>query len=565
MPKIEVFEEKLFDIIGKRIPEDRLEDLLSIAKAEVDDYDRESGIIKIELNDTNRPDLWSTAGLGRQLGVYLGAEIPSYDFFSSPKRTTEAGNRRIVVDPALESIRPYITAFAVTGKKVDDSILRDMIQTQEKLCWNFGQKRKSIAMGIYRSDLIEYPVRYTAADPDTTRFVPLQMDRELSLSEILSEHPKGLDFGSIVAGFPKFPFITDSRGDVLSFPPVINSARIGAVQVGDENLFIEMTGTDLYSLLLAVSIVACDLADAGHTILPVAVEYPFDTPLGREIVMPYRFQEPVSAEMSRVRSMLGVDMEPREAIECLGRMGCRATADGGSVTIQVPDFRNDFLHQVDIIEDIMIGRGMSTFEPVMPEDFTVGRLSREEMFARSVKDVMVGLGFQEMIYNYMGSRRDFIDRMCVDGSGVVRIANPMTENYEYVRNSVFPCLLASEAVSAGAVFPHKIFEVGKIARLDESANEGSVTRNFCSFLVSDAGTGFNEINAVVAALFYYLGIEFTLEPVTDPRLIDGRAAAIVCAGRIAGYFGETHPQVLENWGIQVPCAVCELDLDTLLA
>ena len=42
------------------------------------------------------------------------------------------------------------------------------------------------------------------------------------------------------------------------------------------DLFIELTGTEMESLLLACSIVACDLADAGHEIHPVSVEYTAD-------------------------------------------------------------------------------------------------------------------------------------------------------------------------------------------------------------------------------------------------------------------------------------------------
>ena len=92
----------------------------------------------------------------------------------------------------------------------------NLIQSQEKLCTNFGRKRKTIAMGIYRSDLIKYPVHYAAVDPDNTRFVPLGMDKELSLREICTEHPKGREYGHIVSSFPKFPYLYDDNGDTLS-------------------------------------------------------------------------------------------------------------------------------------------------------------------------------------------------------------------------------------------------------------------------------------------------------------------------------------------------------------
>ncbi|MCK4513805.1 MAG: phenylalanine--tRNA ligase subunit beta, partial [Spirochaetaceae bacterium] len=199
MPKIEAYQDTLFTYMGTRMDDAELELLLEAAKGELDEPADADGLMKIELNDTNRPDLWSTAGVGRQLRVYLGGDAPDYPFFSSGERTAEAGERRVVVDAGLESIRPYIAAFAISGKSIDDPALRDLIQSQEKLCTNFGRHRKSIAMGVYRTRLITYPVRYVAADPDQTRFVPLGMDAELSLREIIAEHPKGQEYGPIVA------------------------------------------------------------------------------------------------------------------------------------------------------------------------------------------------------------------------------------------------------------------------------------------------------------------------------------------------------------------------------
>lgn len=263
MPKIEVNREKFYGLIGKSYTDDELEALLPCAKAELDGVDNDEGILKIELNDTNRPDLWSTAGLARQLRVYEGGLNTEYKFFSKSEKSLDVGERIVKVDPAIKATRPFMAAFAVTGKAIDDSTLKDLIQTQEKLCWNYGRKRKSIAMGIYRSDLIKYPVMYKAADPDETKFIPLGMDKELSLREIIKEHPKGQEFGHIVENDLKYPFITDVDGKVLSFSPVINSSEIGAVEIGDENLFIELTGTDLPSLILTAFIPVCTQKTKG--------------------------------------------------------------------------------------------------------------------------------------------------------------------------------------------------------------------------------------------------------------------------------------------------------------
>jgi phenylalanyl-tRNA synthetase beta chain len=562
MPKIEVSERTLFGLLGRRLGRRELEELLPAAKAELDEWTPE-GVLRIELNDTNRPDLWSGPGLARQLRSYLDGGIPSYPFLSAAESPRDTGGRTLFVDQGLRNIRPYSVAFLAVGLPISEDLLKEVIQSQEKLCWNYGRKRSSIAMGVMRGDRVRFPVRFEAADPDKTSFVPLDFDRPMSLREILAKHPKGVEFGPIIAGFPRFPHLVDAQGQTLSMPPVINSAYLGSVQVGDSELFVELSGTDLDSLLTACSIMACDLSDAGYTIQPVKVVYPYDTPHGREVVTPFYFQKPVSLDIGYAGKLLGEEIGPAEAARAVRRMGDRVTRSGKRLTVNPPPYRNDFLHPVDVVEEIMIGRGMDSFQPVWPEEFTVGRLSDIELASRRVRELVIGLGYQEMIYNYLGSRRDLLERMNLEGADVVEIANPMSESFELVRNSQLPNLLASEAASARAAYPHKIFEIGKVAVLDERENYGSRTLTCLGLLVADREAGFNEVNAHLAALFYYLSREYALGDVEDPRFVPGRVAAVRVQGKAIGRLGEIHPAVLANWGIQMPCAALELELDGL--
>ncbi len=561
MPKIDVYEEPFYQLLGERVAGKDLEDLLQAAKAELDGREADKGLLRIELNDTNRPDLWSTAGLARALRLHRGGKAPAYKFFSTPDSSRDAGDRVVSVDAALQKVRPFIAAFVARGRAISEPQLKDIIQTQEKLCWNYGQKRKGIAMGYYRADLVRYPVRYRAADPAATRFVPLGMSDSLSLDEILARHPKGIEFAFALRGLDRYPFLEDSAGEVLSFPPIINSARLGAIEVGDASLFIELTGTEINSLLLATSIAACDLADMGFEILPVKVVYPYDTPYGRQMVTPLYFQKPQSLDAETAGRLLGEKATARDLVTLLRRHGHEATLDGKSVVFTPPPYRNDFMHAVDVAEEAVIARGLSSFEPIMPEEYTIGRLSEAELFVRRARDIMIGLGFQEMIYNYLGSWKDFVTRMRLTGEGMIEISNPMTENYAVVRASTLAHLLGSEGVSANAVYPHRIFEIGKVAFQDASDPSGCVTRNTLGALWADRAAGLNEVTAVVSAVSYYLVRELELRPASDPRFIEGRAAEIVCGGRRVGLLGEVHPDVLGNWGVVMPCACVEIDLD----
>jgi len=585
MPKIEVNEEVFYTLAG--CPggkscwnsRDEFEEALVCAKAELDeDSDKSLPIgertLKIELNDTNRPDLWGTAGCARQLKTYCDGKIPDYGFFSSPGNVRKTA-RKVKVLASVKQVRPYLSGFVAKGKAITDPMLRDMIQTQEKLAWNFGRKRRCISMGLYRISLIKWPIIYKGVDPDSVSFVPLQWDVPLTLREILKQHPKGKEYAFIQEHEPIHPLLTDVEGFVLSYPPIINSNDLGAVQVGDSEVFVELTGTDIATLNLAASIVACDLADNGFTIEPVEIEYEFETPYGKSMVTPYYFQEPIFCSLSRIEKFLGEKLSADECVSALARMGVKAEkasdCECGQKTEKIegvrawpPEYRNDFLHAADVMEDVMIGRSLKSFKPERPADSTIGRLLPITLFSRQVKELLIGLGYQEMIYNYLGSRKDLVEKMRGEGGRIIRIFNPMTENYEYVRDSVLASLMESESISGRSVYPHKIFEVGKIAFLDDSETYRSKTRQFAGFLHCGSDANFNTAAAELQTLFYYLSREYEVEESSDPRFISGRAAAIIYRGKPIGVFGELHPEVLENWGVTVPCTAGEIDLDALL-
>lgn len=574
MPKIECNEKLFFQSLGKKYDYDALEEILPWAKAELDEkpdmsLPEDERVVKIELNDTNRPDLWSTNGVARQLRIHQGGKTADYEKFLSTKdKILDCENRIVEVDASVKDVRPYMVAFMIAGKPIDDAMLKDIIQTQEKLAWNFGRKRKSLSMGVYRIDQIKFPVKYHGVDPDKTSFVPLQCEEPMTCRQILTDHPKGKDFGWILKDAPKFPLLQDATGEIMSMAPIINSATLGAVQVGDKDLMVELTGDTIENLMLAANIVACDFADAGYEIKPIVCKHPYDTGFGKDIVVPFYFQPSTKAKLSSINKLLGSNFDEKTVIDALERMGSKveATKEGDDVvfTLYPAPYRNDFLHEVDIIEDVMIGMDLSAFEPESPNDFTIGRLLPVTIFGRKAKTIMVGLGYQEMIFNYVGSKKDYVEKMNFDESKVIEIANPMSENYQFIRPQVMSSLLRAESGSANAMYPHKIFEIGKVAYLDETENTGTTTKTHLGFLTAASNANFNEAASEVSSLLYFLDHNYEVKESNDSRFIPGRQAAILVKGKEVGVFGELHPQILENWNISTPCVAGEIDLEELM-
>jgi len=546
-----------------RIPLDQLEQSLMLVKGELKGHNPETGELRIELQDSNRPDLWCCEGIARQIRIkQRGASIP-YPFFN----TQESAVGKLVVAPGLDKIRPYVAACAAVGYRVTEAGLTQLIQTQEKLADIFGRKRRSVSIGLYRLARIVFPVTYDLAKPDDVRFTPLGMETVMTLREILMVHPKGLEYGGIVSGHDRLPVLRDANGQVLSFPPIINSREIGEVQVGDHELFVEVTGTDLSMVALTLNIFAANLADRGAVVSPVEIQSPVKTAFGRRWSTPIDFAKPRTIPLKAIEYALGETMGEKEVATALTSYGYEVKSTAHKVTVQLPPYRNDLLHTVDVVEDVAISQGYARFAPVMPSQFTVGSLSRLEQMADRIRHLMVGMEFQEIISNIMGSHQDFCTRMRLHGTEwtkVVEIDNVMSLSYSCLRQWITPSLLQVEANSSRAFYPHRMFEVGEVAVPDEGADVGSRTVTVLGAVIAHAGAHFSEIHSCLELLLYYLDRPFTLEPLAHPSFLDGRVGQIVSGGRGIGLLGELHPEVLEHWQIGMPAVALELEIDRLL-
>src|SRR5437879_5808497 len=354
----------------------------------------------LELQDSNRPDLWCVEGIARQIRIKLNGRPGSCPYL----RAAKSRPHQILVEQGLEPVRPFIGGCKVRGYKIAAEGLTQLIQTQEKLADIFGRKRRTVSIGFYRLPSIKFPVTYALADPDRTRFCPLGYTEPMSLREILEIHPKGQEHGGLLSGHDQVPLLRDARGAVLSFPPIINSRDVGEVQVGDADLFIEVTGTDLRMVMLAVNILAANLHDRGASIEPVEVVYHHKTAYGRAVRMPQAFSQPRAIKLSDISKALGDALSPNDVRASLTSYGYTVTGSGSRLLVSLPSYRNDLMHPVDVIEDVAISRGYHTVGPIMPSTFTVGGLSRIEQLSARVRELMVGYGFQAVALKLMGSR-----------------------------------------------------------------------------------------------------------------------------------------------------------------
>jgi phenylalanyl-tRNA synthetase beta chain len=570
MPTISIYKgdlESLLAVDGRAkrpVTIQQLEEWLTLVKGELKEHIAETGELRVELQDSNRPDLWCCEGIARQIRIKQQRKVRPYPFFSAKSKKTL---RRLTVAPGLERVRPYVAACTSTGYRVTEEGLAQLIQTQEKLSDIFGHKRKTVSIGLYRLARIQFPVTYELVKPDAAKFTPLGMETTMTLSEILMVHPKGLEYGHILAGHDQVPILRDATRQPLSFPPIINSREIGEVQIGDDALFVEVTGTDLLMVVLTLNIFAANLADRGAIIEPIDVRYPTKTPFGKQVVTPRDLDITRTIPIQTIEQALGQTIGAQAVKRALEVYGYVVTPSKGTVKAKLPPYRQDLMHPMDVVEDVAISRGYEDFSPVMPAQFTVGALSKIEHTSDRARELMVGLGFQEIISNILGSPEHYRDAMRLNDTRwgeMVEVENVMSLSFSCLRQWMLPSLLRVEAASSRAFYPHRLFEAGDVAIPDRSHELGSRTETVVGAAIAHAAAHFSEIHSCLDVLFYHLGKDYTLEPVQHPSFLEGRAGQIVVSGKPLGIVGEIHPEVLERWQIAVPVAAFDVNLSQLI-
>lgn len=559
MPTIDIKKHDLEKLVGTKLAVSALEKHLMLAKAELKGYSAETDDLKIELSDSNRPDLWSAEGVARQIRIALAGKPDKYPFFTQKKKDAP----EIIVSREMKKVRPYIAACTVRGVRMTSDVLAQMIQSQEKLSEIFGRKRATVSIGIYELERITFPVSYRLVEPVSISFTPLGMEEKLNMAEILERHSKGIAYGGIVKQFPKYPVLIDSKDQVLSFPPIINSREIGEVKPDTANVLVEVTGTELEMITLTLNILAVNFYDRGARVEPVTVRYPYVTGFGQEVTFPYNISKIISVPLSAFSAGLGEAITAPDVKRKLTAYGHSVNSAATNITVAVPPYRDDIMHPVDLVEDYAISRGYDSFTPVMPQQSTVGALSKLEMLSDVIRTYLIGAGFQEMMSNILCSQED-LDGAVSESEKCVKIDNPMTLAYAVLRNRVLPSLLRVEGASAKAFYPHRTFEVGEIAVFDQAANMGSRTMLNCAALISHQNTNFSEVHSFLDVLLFYLGIEYRLEPAEHSLFMPGRCGKITTKSGDLGFIGEIRPEVLDQRKIAMPCAGFEINVDRIL-
>ncbi len=293
----------------------------------------------------------------------------------------------------------------------------------------------------------------------------------------------------------------------------------------------------------------------------------------------------IALRPEKTERLLGAPVPQAEADRILEALGFGVDGD-----VSVPYWRrDDVTREVDLIEEVARVWGLDKLPSTLPSRRdSYGLLTREQQLRRRAGDALVGAGLSEAL-GWSFQSPDVARRLRLDGvlADPVRLRNPLSDEQAVMRTTLLGSLLDSLRHNrARGLEDVRLFEEGAVylnraPEREPTAAEQRGTRlpderNHLGALLtgrlrppslhdlSPPAADFLAAKGVLEALLAALRVEFTVERASDPYLHPGRAARVLVDGRDAGWLGELHPGVAEEWDLG-RVAGFELDLPVVLA
>lgn len=543
MPVVTIYFNRIAKLLGKKVSKEKIVSTLPFLGLDIEE--EASDHVSVEYSP-NRPDFSTDYGIATGLQGLLGIKLGISGL------RIKKGSDTIRADPLVGKVRPFVVAIKALNGKLDDETIRQIIAMQEDLHNGIGRRRKKVSVGIHDLDKIKFPLVYKTVER-SHRFVPLGMQDEMSVSDMLEKTETGTAFKNILEKNKRVPVIVDSAGKTISFPPIINS-KLTEVTTRSKNLLVEVTAIDRDAAQDALAVIAHSLQGAGFKLQSVRITGPRNHTAELD-------SRKMMLDPSLINSMLGVDLTVSEMIRSLRKNRLDAKPRGRQILCTIPRYRTDIFGPVDLVEEVALGVGIENLEPTMPQARSAGQKNQVTVASASARDTMVGLGYLQVMNFGLVSKQTQYDLARRDSSAMISVADSKSQEHQILRDLLLPGLVDTLSRNIHETYPQKIFEIGtvfhKAGPIDEKAHLACISAH------NDAS--YTEIKSVLQS-FLKSGFDISCgtKISQDPLFEEGRTADILVDGKKVGVIGEISRDVLSNFKMRVPAAGFEITLTGLI-
>ena len=228
----------------------------------------------------------------------------------------------------------------------------------------------------------------------------------------------------------------------------------------------------------------------------------------------------------------------------------------------IPAYRVDILHEVDVVENIAVQYHINDVVAELPNINTVAYENNWFKAEGTIREVMIGLGFQEVMSLMLTNEEAHYEKMNQPEEDHVQVARPITIDRTMIRTSLINSLMEFLEDNKHEDLPQKIFEIGDVLYIDESKENKTVSSKKLAALICHSTANFTEIKSVVTSVLSNLGYSMEITDSENKTFIEGRVADVTGEaqkGTIKGFFGEVSPEVITNFTLEYPVIAFEIE------
>uniref|UniRef100_A0A3Q3VXY4 Phenylalanine--tRNA ligase beta subunit n=1 Tax=Mola mola TaxID=94237 RepID=A0A3Q3VXY4_MOLML len=550
MPTVGLKRDLLFRALGRTYTDEEFDELCFEFGLELDEITSEKELISREQGDSkssgasevvlykidvpaNRYDLLCLEGLVRGLHVFKNSqEAPRY------RRVSPASGepQRLIITKETKAVRPYAVAAVLRDITFTQDRYDSFIELQDKLHQNICRKRSLVAIGTHDLDTMSGPFTYTAKPPGDISFKPLNQTKEYTATQLMSlyksdNHLK--HYLHIIEDKPVYPIIYDSKGIILSMPPIINGDHT-KITLNTKNVFIECTATDLTKAKVVL--------DMMVTMFSEYCSQPFTEFINKKI---------------------GINESTEKIAQLLTRMCLlsQPTGVGDEIEVEIPPTRSDVIHACDIVEDAAMAYGFNNITRTTPRTYTIANQFPLNKLTELLRQDLAAAGFTEALNFALCSQEDIL---------LYILSFTALCHHQVARTTLLPGLLKTIAANRKMPLPLKLFEISDVVLKDETKDVGARNcRRFCAVYYNKT-PGFEVIHGLLDRTMQLLEVKpvrgegYHIQAADDSTFFPGRCAEIFVCGKSIGRLGVLHPDVINRFELMMPCSALEIDVEPFL-
>ena len=513
----------------------------------------------------NRPDCLSHIGIARELSAYYGKELkyPETEIKNEIEEKTSDNVKVTIEDSNLS--RRYVTRILknVTVKESPKWLKERIEAVGLRSINNIVDVSNFILMEmnhpnhVFDLDKIEGNEIKVKSAVKGDKLVTLdEQERELEDGDIvICDSKKILALGGVMGGLDSE--VTDNTKNILLEVAHFNSQNVRKTSrrltLSSDSSYRFERGIDVEDSIKVINRLANLIQEvAGGEILNGYVD-----------VYPVPHENKVAElNFERLNRFVGKVIPREKVIEILRNLEIDVKDNGETLTLTAPSYRGDLELEQDYFEEVIRMYGFDNIENILPRvDINKNSTLDTTKLTDRVKTICASVGLKEVI-NYSFIPKDALQKLKFTGVSedkLIDISNPITEDFVTMRPTLLYSLIKNAKDNMNRnVSNIRFFEVSRTFEKAEELAKEDIKVGIILAGENDKTLwnpkpvhyDFYDLKGIVEEIFSKLKFQsFSIKRSVQTEFHPGRSADVFVGKEYIGSFGEIHPDVLENFGL----------------